>query len=102
MCKKEYPATIEFFYKRSGGKFGLHTNCKRCFSKRSSDYYIKNSEHIKNKVKEYRNTSKGREVKRKNAKKYKRSFLGKESNRRWKRSDKAKILSRKYAKDSTR
>ncbi len=29
-CKKEHPATLEFFYKNSGGKYGLTPRCKSC------------------------------------------------------------------------
>ena len=29
-CKIEYPATTEYFYKQIGGKYGLHSQCKKC------------------------------------------------------------------------
>lgn len=29
-CKKQFPATLEFFYKNAGGKFGITPRCKPC------------------------------------------------------------------------
>jgi len=29
-CKKQHPATLEFFYKNAGGKYGLTPRCKTC------------------------------------------------------------------------
>lgn len=29
-CKVEYPATLEFFYKNAGGKYGVTPRCKPC------------------------------------------------------------------------
>lgn len=29
-CKKEFPATLEYFYKDSGKKYGLNQKCKAC------------------------------------------------------------------------
>lgn len=29
-CKKEYPATLEFFHKKKNGLYGLHSVCKEC------------------------------------------------------------------------
>lgn len=29
-CKNEFPATLEFFYKNKGGKYGLTPRCKTC------------------------------------------------------------------------
>lgn len=29
-CKREFPATLEFFYKNAGGKFGVTPRCKSC------------------------------------------------------------------------
>lgn len=29
-CKNQYPATLEFFYKNAGGKFGVTPRCKPC------------------------------------------------------------------------
>lgn len=30
-CKKEFPATTEFFHKSKQGRFGLHSWCKNCY-----------------------------------------------------------------------
>jgi len=32
-CKNKFPATLEFFYKNSGGKFGITPRCKSCVNK---------------------------------------------------------------------
>ena len=32
-CKQTMPATLEFFYKNSGGKFGVTPRCKPCVNK---------------------------------------------------------------------
>lgn len=32
-CKKQLPATLEFFYKNAGGKFGVTPRCKPCVNK---------------------------------------------------------------------
>ena len=96
-CREELPATDEFFYKRSSGKFGLHAHCKKCFSRRCKRYYRVNEEHIKAQVKKYRATPAGKESKRKCAKKYKRSDVGKAANKRWKKSEKGRISARKSA-----
>ena len=34
-CKKELPATAEFFYRKKYGKFGLCSQCKECWSLRN-------------------------------------------------------------------
>lgn len=30
-CKRELPATLDFFYKQKRGLFGLHSRCKECY-----------------------------------------------------------------------
>ena len=32
-CLKEFPATLEFFYKNAGGKYGVTPRCKSCVNK---------------------------------------------------------------------
>jgi hypothetical protein len=45
-CGKELPATIEYFYKDTTVKSGLHASCKTCKSERSEKAYLKNKEKI--------------------------------------------------------
>ena len=32
-CKQVFPATLEFFYKNKGGKYGVTPRCKSCVNK---------------------------------------------------------------------
>lgn len=38
-CGTEYPATIEYFHKSKGGKYGLRSNCKTCNTAASMHYF---------------------------------------------------------------
>lgn len=40
-CKKELPATLEFFYKHAGGKFGITPRCKPCVNSDNAKSYAK-------------------------------------------------------------
>lgn len=50
-CKKEFPATLEFFYKHSGGKYGITPRCKSCVNDDNAKSHAKrlsqNPEHVK-------------------------------------------------------
>jgi len=48
-CKRELPATEEFFYKRNDSRDGFHSECISCYIKRVQNY----AENNKDKVKEY-------------------------------------------------
>lgn len=38
-CKKEFPATVEYFHRDKNGSYGLHSYCKKCRNKiRKSKY----------------------------------------------------------------
>ena len=43
-CGEKFEATLEFFYKRKDGKFGLSAKCKTCVSKYMKKYRIENPE----------------------------------------------------------
>lgn len=44
VCKKEFPATPEYFNRKQAGKFGLSSKCKVCDYKRKVDWNRKNPE----------------------------------------------------------
>ena len=50
-CRKEFPATTDFFYKGSG-KYNLRADCKECFRKHSAQRYEKNMKNIDFRAKE--------------------------------------------------
>ena len=41
-CKKEYPATLEYFHKMKNGKHGLKNACKTCSNEATLNYYHEN------------------------------------------------------------
>lgn len=53
-CGIEYPATTEYFHKKSCGKYGLRADCKICNCKRAMMNYNKNREKRLKNMKEYR------------------------------------------------
>ncbi len=63
-CEKELPATFEYFYRKESIKEGLRSQCKEC-------------------VKEYQQSKKGKEYKKKTNKKYRESEKGKETIKKW-------------------
>ena len=109
-CKRELPATTDYFYKHKRGKYELQSQCKECMLKYANQYREDNAEHIKeyNKqwrednpeymkqyiqtekgkqvytraIKKYQQTEKGKESQRKNVKKYQQTEKGKESQRK--------------------
>ena len=40
-CLKEFPATLEFFYKNSGSKFGVTPRCKACVNQDNAASHAK-------------------------------------------------------------
>jgi hypothetical protein len=36
-CERELPATTEFFYKKKSGKFGVRSECKKCWNKKNKE-----------------------------------------------------------------
>jgi len=45
-CKRELPATTEYFYKSKNHKDGLRYSCKECWSKKSREWRENNKEYI--------------------------------------------------------
>lgn len=43
-CGEKYPATVEYFHKSKGGKYGLYSCCKICKAEAARRRYIKNPE----------------------------------------------------------
>ena len=58
-CKKDYPATLDYFYINSMRKDGLCVICKKCNKECSKEYYKNN----KDRIKEYRRKNKSRSKK---------------------------------------
>ena len=62
-CGTEYSATAEYFYRQTGGKFGLQAACKVCCCKDARERgFVYYSQHRKEQCdfqKKYRNTLKG-------------------------------------------
>lgn len=52
-CGQELPATLEFFGKQKGGKYGLKARCKKCLKEERKKYLEENKERIKESKKEY-------------------------------------------------
>jgi len=46
-CKKELPATKEYFYGNPGGKYGLNSDCKVCTCERTKKYRMEHKEEIR-------------------------------------------------------
>lgn len=57
-CKKEYPATLAYFYANKRYKDGLHFWCKNCCEEYKKEYRIKNKESIDKYKKEWRDNNK--------------------------------------------
>jgi hypothetical protein len=64
-CKRELPATIDYFYKQEKNKDGLRSNCKSCdkeyheknkvrITKRAKEHYENNKKRINSENKKYR------------------------------------------------
>lgn len=46
-CKRELPATTEFFHKLRRGKYGLRPDCKQCSRERNHQYRAANPEYAR-------------------------------------------------------
>jgi len=61
-CKKEYPATLEYFHKGKNYKNGLHLWCKKCKNKlnkvSSKNWYLENKEKAKQISKNWKQNNK--------------------------------------------
>ena len=65
-CKKELPATEQYFHKEKGGKYGLRSNCRECRHIERMEYYQKHKQEAKeyNKVYYALNNPMTRSIKR--------------------------------------
>ena len=52
-CKKEFPATLEYFYKQKLGLHGLYSICKECYNERDIKYYKENVNKVRERAKRY-------------------------------------------------
>lgn len=50
-CKKQLPATLEFFYKNAGGKFGVTPRCKSCVNEDNKASHKKRLQKDPDKIK---------------------------------------------------
>ena len=67
-CKKELPATLEYFYAQKTGKFGVRSLCQECFRKDRNDHLAKMNPEFKRNMKraeQQRNKHTYREAQRK-------------------------------------
>lgn len=46
-CKKDFPATSEYFYRNASRKDGLQTDCKECKRKHSAEYRRANPDYFR-------------------------------------------------------
>ena len=79
-CKQDFPATLEFFYKNSGGKYGLTPRCKTCVNEDNQTTHKKKLEKDPDHIRELanararksyqKNLEKNREYSRNKAKEY--------------------------------
>jgi hypothetical protein len=49
-CKVDFPATVEFFYRNTGGKFGITPRCKTCVNEDNKESYKKRFEKDPEKI----------------------------------------------------
>ena len=60
-CKKELPATAEYYFKEPKGKHGLRSKCKQCLNEARKECRAKNREmHLANQRRYYHKTSEKR------------------------------------------
>lgn len=57
-CKKEFPATREYFYSSKLGKNGLHSRCKKCQIEVTEDWRKHNLEHVATRQRQHRKDNK--------------------------------------------
>lgn len=50
-CSKTFPATLEFFYKNSGGKYGVTPRCKTCVNQENMASHLRRKETNPEKIK---------------------------------------------------
>lgn len=63
VCGEEKPATLEYFSKQKGGKYGLRGMCKKCKSIIDKPYRDKHSEEMKKYHKQYRKENREKTLK---------------------------------------
>lgn len=79
ICEKDLSVTK---FSKGNGEFGLSSWCKVCCREYNKQYRETHKEKLKKQQREYRQTDRGRDVKRKADKKYRESEKGKEASRR--------------------
>lgn len=89
-CRKELPATTEFFYKQEGGKFGLRAACKKC----CKDY--EQSEKGRTTRTKYRQSIKGRKKLRLVQKRHIQTDKYRTTRRNWEQLEKTRSMRKKY------
>lgn len=80
-CKKELPATLEFFHKSIKGKYGLRAKCKECRNIGKKIYREKNKEKINETQRQYRENNREKILKGKKDYYYKNHEKCKEERR---------------------
>lgn len=77
VCGKKYPATAEYFHRKSNTKDGLRHTCKRCHTESAKRYYQSNRERVLTRLRHYRKENPEKESER---------------NRRYRESNRDKFL----------
>lgn len=82
-CKQWYPATSEYFHRRSDAACGLKSPCKECKSKQGAEYRARNYNHVQESRASYR--ERNRELLREKDREYQRANPEKSRlrSRRW-------------------
>ena len=105
ICGKELSATIEYFYEKKGGKFGLQSWCIECYKKYRKQRYEEKKDYVLKQQKEYRQSEEGKILRKKyceseNGKrakqKYRQSEKGKKARKKYRQSEKGKMQRKKY------
>lgn len=84
-CGNEYPATLDYFFKRSNRKSGLESSCKKCRTKQITEYQRtpKGQEVAARAVKKYYLSDHGRKKYAERHKQYMSSDVGKKNLHRY-------------------
>lgn len=108
-CGKEFEATVEFFYKRKRGKFGLCFWCKNCMKGYNKKYQIEHREHLKKYLKKWcaNNVEYSKEYKKKyyienigHIREYRKDNADRNKKRRTENKEWKRQYDKKYRKDN--
>ena len=90
-CKKEYPATAEYFHRDKCNKDGLDYQCKECKKKQGEEYRKNNREKVLQYGRDYRNKNRTRLNKLANDRYYKHKEEDLKRFKKWRQDNTEKI-----------